>query len=591
LNSLRFFGRDVRAPLAEVWAIAAAACLGALSFYRAELVDLVYGTYTGCQGCFNATVWANDALLLAALLLIFGLSRLAHRRAPRLALAMVATLGIILYVTDLVVFRLLTQRLLVADVFNYARDTTGLLTVVRPLAETQEGFFLLARAVAAVLCTFAAILLGSAGRRWAGVWLIAGIAVFFAGWVYPRATYLHSSGFKNVWQVNMELQSASREYSKTFWNRGRKALPPERRCETGLENRVSVVVVVVESLSAYHSKLFLGLHDYTPSLDLLAQRGTYFTHFLANGYSTEGGLISLLAGYVPIPTVGRSGSMMSFTAVEGDFHRSLDRMGYETAFFTSWDLSLSQADLWLPAIGIAYAEGGKAPFYDGMPRGAFGAASDAALVDRFSQWFDARRSDRPFMATVLTAESHPPFNARATGRNDEAAIFREVDRQIARLANGLEARGFFRNGVLIILGDHRAMTPIPPLEVDRLGPSAPWRVFAIALGKTGLAMGEDRRSFQQLDLIPSLQHVIGGRSCRSDWQGRFLGSKPQPARYVVRADPLLRNQVVVSEGDREYRLLLDGDDTRWIVPPDDARDASLLLEEVNRQRISRMPEP
>jgi hypothetical protein len=54
---------------------------------------------------------------------------------------------------------------------------------------------------------------------------------------------------------------------------------------------------------------------------------------------------------------------------------------------------------------------------------------------------------------------------------------------------------------------------------------------------------------------------------------------------------LNRNQVVVTEDARQYRLLLDGDQTRWISPPTDADDGQRLLLEVNRERVARQAGP
>ena len=47
---------------------------------------------------------------------------------------------------------------------------------------------------------------------------------------------------------------------------------------------------------------------------------------------------------------------------------------------------------------------------------------------------------------------------------------------------------------------------------------------------------------------------------------------------------------VMLEGGQRYRLLLDGDDTRWLAAPADGAEADRLRNEVNRQRIGRMVE-
>jgi membrane-anchored protein YejM (alkaline phosphatase superfamily) len=193
------------------------------------------------------------------------------------------------------------------------------------------------------------------------------------------------------------------------------------------------------------------------------------------------------------------------------------------------------------------------------------------------------------MATLLTVSTHPPYVSTA-GRSDEADRFREADGHIARFVAQLEQRGFLEKGVMMIVGDHRAMTPVLSREQQRLGADAEVAVPAILLGNTGLPRGPIAGNMQQTDLIPSLRHAISDHSCRSELQGRFLGAGERAARYVVHADPMRRNQVIVIEGDIEYALVLDGDYTHWAEAPPRAQDADRIREYVNSERMRRMVE-
>jgi lipoteichoic acid synthase len=569
-------------------AVAAVAGLAAMSVYRGRLVDQAYGRYTGCLGCLESSVWANDALLLAGFAALLALSRLTRTRLVRYPLAAIAALGAVAYCLDIVVFQLLSHRLLLEDMLHFGADTPVLFTVARPLLAQPAGVLLLAAAVIITASACLAVLAGPASVRRAGAWAALSLLGFGGALSVAQAQYIHNTAFRNLLQVNLEVD-ASRAYTEAAWRRVRAEPPPALACETGLGQRHSVVVVIVESLSAYHSRLFSGLNDFTPHLDRIAREGTWLSRFHANGYSTEGGLIALLTGRVPVPTAGRFGSTMAFTEVDADFHRALAAKGYQTAFFTTGRLATGQRDRWLAALGIAHAEGSENRFYDGMPRGPFEAASDAALVDRFLQWHAGARAPGPFMATILTVGTHPPY-VSAAGERDEPARFRKVDAQVGRLVDALKARRFLDDGLVVIVGDHRAMTPIAAEEQERLGPAAAMRVPAVILGHTGMARGEWAAQTQQTDLIPSLAHLLLDESCRNEWQGRFLGAGARPARYVVHAEPMRRNELGVIEGQGHYTLLLDGDDTRWLVAPPRREDADRLRTQVDRERMARMSE-
>ena len=67
-----------------------------------------------------------------------------------------------------------------------------------------------------------------------------------------------------------------------------------------------IVLVIVESLSSYHSAL-LGGNGWTPELDRIAGHSRWFTNFHANGFTTDHGLIALFTGKAPLPSVGRYG--------------------------------------------------------------------------------------------------------------------------------------------------------------------------------------------------------------------------------------------------------------------------------------------
>jgi len=141
--------------------------------------------------------------------------------------------------------------------------------------------------------------------------------------------------------------------------------------------------------------------------------------------------------------------------------------------------------------------------------------------------------------------------------------------------------------VLLVLGDHRSMTPIKPGEYEKFGESAYARVPAWLFGQTGLPAGPIDQPFQQTDLIPSVLRLAGSESCRTPAQGAFLGGALAPARYVLHSGGLHRDRIDVFHDGVQSSIQLDGDQTRWLGPA--PRDGAALIAEVNRDRASRAP--
>lgn len=564
---------------------AAVALLLAGSAWRAVLADAAFGAYTDCRGCLWRPVLAQDLWLLAALVALFLLARWLGSRLLAAVIGLGAAALALAFAADLVVQQLLSRRLLLDDVLRYGGEVLGNLSVLAPLARTPAGAALLLGGLGLVV--LAGLAVAAAPRqprgRHAKAWTGLLAASLLLAWLQGPTLYLNRRAFENVLVTNRP-DGMARPYGPATQAALAATPAPAPRCETGLARRQSVIVLVVESLSLHHSQLLSGLPGLTPRLDALAREGSHFPEFYANGFSTEGGLIALLTGAVPLPTLRRGGTL-AFDQVHGDFHRRLAARGYRTRFFTTGTLGFGARDQWLRAIGITEAEGDEQPAYAGLPRGAFHAASDAALFGRFLAWYDHERDARPFVATVLTVGMHPPYHGRSDGAQGEAGTVRATDAAIDGFVRGLRERGFLREGLLLVVGDHRAMTPMQVAEWQRFGDSAMVRVPALVLGNSGLPPGPVAGAFQQTDLLPSLQFLLGERSCRGPLQGRMLGPDPIPAQVQLVADPMRYDRLRAFAGSREYVLELDGDDSRWLGPPLPG-DYDLRLD-VARQRLAR----
>lgn len=561
-----------------------------LPWLRALLAERTYGAAANCEGCVLWASFGSDAWLagMGVALLALGLAlRPRWLRTTLTALAFVLALAMLV---DTLLLDLLNLRLHMADVFKFGGE--GQATAGFVVAALRGGYWPLWLALAVVAAT--ALMLGFGTRshpRVALVLALVTIGMMSTGAVLGRMAegYIHSEGVVNLFQLH-RMRGADTPYSEEFAGllRG-TSIPEPGRCESGKGRDPDVLLVIVESLSAHHSAL-LGGRDYLPELDDIARENTWFVNFHANGFTTDHGLIALLDGRVPVPAVGRYLSLHAFAGF-GDPERSvagvLRPAGYWTGFFTTGNLGFLDKTSWLRRMRLDHFEGSDAPYYDGMPRGGFDAASDQALFGRLLQWLDHERDpDRPFFAALLTVDTHPPFLDRETGKLDEELVFRRADAALGELYRALAARNFFDNGVMLITGDHRSMTAVESQEWARYGDSALARVPMVVAGASGLPKGPIAEAFQQTDLLPSLAQLVGeGQVCRHQGQGSFLRPDPQPPAHVIhaRGDRRGRIDVYYPEGTGWIELAGDASRIGGVLP----ERTEAIAEQVHRDRIER----
>jgi phosphoglycerol transferase MdoB-like AlkP superfamily enzyme len=398
--------------------------------------------------------------------------------------------------------------------------------------------------------------------------------------------YINRLLIDNVVEVNLP-QGRMQAFSPAFiraQQRVAEALP--RTCSpASAPSSGSVIVVLVESLSAWHSHLLGSDKDWTPQLDTIARENHYFTHFYANGISTSMAEMSVISGHLPLTPAGKNYMEFGdYADTRGTLPDIAHRSGREAAFFTTGDVSFLDLGPWLHGLGFDRISGNDDAFYAGMPRWQFGAAEDAALYDRFLDWLDKRDNARPFVSALLTVSTHPPYVDPYTGKIDPERSFKYADAQIGRFYAELKRRGFFDHGVLMVFGDHRTMTPLHADEFAQYGDRAYARVPLIVAGAVDMPTLIEA-PFQQADIPPSIAELVGLESCRTVFTGSFLRKDPQPPQYVIHARGDDRNRAdVYWNADDLAGYAFDGDASRWLTPP--PPDAETVAAWINTQRVA-----
>ncbi len=571
--------------------VAAPLAFGGLSWLRAWRIERHAGDYTGCHGCFYLPTFGHDAWLLAALLGLLAIGCVARSRWVRGIGRGLAALILLVVAADVAINALFAQRLHFADLLRFGGDAAADFSVLRAvLASNHARSWAVAGVALLVLCAAMAAPGSRRPRLAAGFAAAALLSLGFA--VFARAhpvQYVHRLLVYNVAEVNLPQQRV--KAFSTAHASEQKALAARIpvRCEQSTATVGDVAIVLVESLSAWHSRLLGGTHDWTPRLDAIARDNHYFTHFYANGFTTSSGEIALVAARVPFNPPGEAWMRFeNYIGMQGSLVDVAHRANHQAAFFTSGDLGFLDIGEWLHATGFDVVDGNRSPFYDGMKRWQFGAAEDAALYARYLDWLDHREDPRPAVSVLLTVSSHPPFVDPRTGKVDPRGSFDYVDRELERFYLALQRRGFFEHGILMVLGDHRTMTPLHDSELRRWGERAFARVPLVVAGAVDMPAVVEA-PFQQTDIAPSLADRLGLDECHGAFAGSFLRPAPVPPAFVVHVRGDDRNRVDVYQGATDvFGYRLNGDASDWIgTPPADAARISAWIDTQRQEAADR----
>jgi len=267
----------------------------------------------------------------------------------------------------------------------------------------------------------------------------------------------------------------------------------------------SVILVIVESLSAADSYKTSGLGNLLPHFDEMASDGMLFQNFFANYFNTEGGLISLLSGLPPIQFPGSNWNLYeSYTGIPSVFSHL--EAPYKKLFFASSSISFRGEHDFIRSLGFQDIQTlDTQAIFQRAPRFAFRSPSDKVLYNYTLQRVEELLTvAQPFFLAVETTSSHRPYVDPLGRAPTERNIWSFVDQQLHHFYTELKASGFFENGILIVTGDHRKMVAPEPAEQRLYGGSARYRLALLVVGK-GIPQGVvDARYFQQSDLLRQL---------------------------------------------------------------------------------------
>ena len=310
----------------------------------------------------------------------------------------------------------------------------------------------------------------------------------------------------------------------------------------------NVLVVVLESTGTRYLSLYGSRYPTTPHLQAESAHAVVYDRFYAHVGFTANALAALTLSIHPYMTWREY--TLEYPQLPGRTSADvLKARGYRTAFLSSAFLDYMNVDGFLSGRGYDEVRGWK-DLGGGDALNSWGG-TDAVLVDRTLEWIDRDRS-RPFYATVWTQQGHHPYDPVpgqpihdffGTGPvpPDDYDLARylnavaEVDRQLARLFQGLRERGLDDETIVVVTGDHGEAFGDPHQtwghgfrlydEGVRI-PLMVWSPALFAQGRREATIGG------HVDVAPTVLDLLGV-DAPAPWEGRSLFAPGPPAARVL----------------------------------------------------------
>lgn len=271
--------------------------------------------------------------------------------------------------------------------------------------------------------------------------------------------------------------------------------------------RPNVLLIVWEGCGAKMVEAVGGKKNVTPNLARIASEGVLFTQCYSNSFRTDRGLVSLLSGWLGMPSASLMKIPNKCNNLPG-IARSLHKAGYSTDFWYGGDISFTNMGGFMLANGFCTTHSDADFSHEERSYSKWGVM-DGVLLDKLATAIAQRKQDcaHPWFTTVLTLSSHEPWEVPyARLQNNIENSFAYTDDCLGKFIDRLKRSDQWKNMLVVIVPDHGVIA-------DNADTRSSLDVIHIPLIFTGGAMSVARRKvstiMNQSDIPATLLAQLG----------------------------------------------------------------------------------
>lgn len=268
----------------------------------------------------------------------------------------------------------------------------------------------------------------------------------------------------------------------------------------------------------------------TPGFNALKKEGIYFSNIYASGDRTDKGIVALLSGYPAQPITSiikvpqKASKLPTITQV-------LKKDGYNASFYYGGELEFANMKAYL--LGCGFDQYTSINDFDPKDLNSKWGAHDGVVEEKVLK--DVKKMPQPFFTTWLTLSSHEPFETpvptEIQGKDEESLFLNAhhyTDQTITHFIEQCKKEAFWKNTVVIMVGDHGHPFPRTNDEIDRF--KIPLLLLGGALSQKGITIDQ---TGSQTDIAATLLEQLNLDHSAFDWSKNMLSEQRNEWAYFA----------------------------------------------------------
>lgn len=374
---------------------------------------------------------------------------------------------------------------------------------------------------------------------------------------------MHQQDFANEFRF---LDDAEREeIVERIYPRKAESTEGEALTDTLLSvQRPNVLLIVWEGCGAKMVQSLGGVKSVTPNLAQIASEGVMFTQCYANSFRTDRGLLSLMTGWIGMPSASLMKIPNKCNNLPG-MARSLQEAGYSTDFWYGGDISFTNMGGFMLGNGFQTTHSDEDFSRSDRSYSKWGVM-DGVLLDTLASTIISRQGEKPWFTSVLTLSSHEPWEVPYSRlENERLNSFAYTDDALGKFIYKLKRSEQWHNLLVVIVPDHGVM-------IDDSDTRSSLDVIHIPLVLSGGALACSKRIdtiMNQSDLAATLLAQLGVSHADFAFSRNVLSSRYAypTAIHTSAADATFIDSTGITTYDLNGKCVTfssskDGDDVR-----------------------------